>query len=105
MNIDLSQWKKKKEILQQLKAQGSPMNERAFRRAIQNHNNLFSAGLVDSYIVHDNRRGYKESRDYNEIMRSLRDKRRRANTMLKEARKAEMQLGIAAGDLLEDADD
>lgn len=88
--LSLTKWKKKREILKDLQRIGINISERKFRKQVEINNRLYGEGQANYYIVHGNN-GYKMSFDWNEIEKSIADKRKRALTMLAECSKAEKQ--------------
>lgn len=88
--LSLNKWKKKKEILSELKSQGIVLNERKFRKYVEKNNNMYGDGVTDYYIAHSNN-GYKITFDWEEVELSIKDKRKRALTMLAECSKCERQ--------------
>lgn len=88
--LSLTEWKKKKQILAELKSKGFRISERWFRQLVEINNKLYGEGQVDYYIVHSSN-GYKLSFNWDEIEKSIADKRKRALTMLSECSKAEQQ--------------
>lgn len=88
--LSLTKWKKKKQVLSELNNQGLKISERAFRKQVEINNKLYGNGQADYYIVHSCK-GYKLSFNWDEIEKSISDKRKRALTMLAECSKAEKQ--------------
>lgn len=88
--LSLNEWKKKKIILSELKSKGFDVNERHFRKQVEINNYLYGEGKLDYYIVHSVK-GYKLSFNWDEISKSIADKRKRALTMLAECSKATKQ--------------
>lgn len=88
--LSLKKWKKKKEILSELKSQGIVISERKFRKYVEKNNNMYGDGVTDYYIAHSNK-GYKITFDWEEVELSIKDKRKRALTMLAECSKCERQ--------------
>lgn len=88
--LSLTKWKKKREILKELHKIGINISERNFRKQVEINNKLYGEGQANYYIVHGNN-GYKLSFDWDEIEKSIADKRKRALTMLAECSKAEKQ--------------
>lgn len=79
--IDLRDWKKKKQIIKELEAKGEITDERVIRLHIEKHNILYCQGVNEDYIIHSNK-GYKKTKDREEILASLNDYRKRALNML-----------------------
>ena len=82
-NVNLGDWLKKGEILRMFELRGIKVNERTFRKMVKEHNKRFMNHEVDYFIAHSNK-GYKATKDHDEILRSCRDKRKRALDMLYE---------------------
>ena len=68
--LSLTKWKKKKQILAELKAKGINVSERSFRKQVQIYNRLFGDSKVDFYIVHSVR-GYKKSFNWKKLFNQL----------------------------------
>ena len=85
--LSLTEWKKKREVLKELRKEFK-VSERQFRLLVAQNNKLFGQGVVDYYIAHS-ARGYKKTFDWNEMKRSIADNRKRAITMLVDCDKAE----------------
>lgn len=83
--IDMFSWKTKKQILNELKQNGVYLNERYFRKMIENHNKLFCQHKVNYYIVHSSK-GYKLTQDRKEIIDTVKDFRKRAVNQFNKAR-------------------
>ena len=79
--IDLSEWKKKKEIIEEAEAKGITIDERAWRKYVENYNKKYIAHEQVDFIVHSNK-GYKLTSDKQEIIKSLKDNRKRSLNML-----------------------
>lgn len=79
--VDMSEWKTKKVLLKELKSAGIILTERALRNIIIKHNDLYMEHESDIYIAHSNR-GYKATRNTDEIKASINDNRKRAINML-----------------------
>lgn len=90
--VDLSDWKKKPQILKELKNNGLTISERSFRKRVELHNMLYEEHLVDKFIAHSSK-GYIATNDKNLIIDSLRNNEKRAITMLKAASKTLRALG------------
>ena len=71
--IDLSDWKTKKQILSELKHGGIIIDERRLRKLVELQNKLFYNHESDIFIAHSSK-GYKATKDYEEINNSLKDK-------------------------------
>lgn len=79
--IDLSDWKKKTQILKELKEAGVPMTERGFRKNVETNNKMYEEHITPMFIAHSNN-GYIATQDREIIINSLRDNRKRAMTMI-----------------------
>lgn len=90
--IDLSNWKKKPQILKELKENGYPIKDRDFRKRVELHNKLYEEHIVNTFIAHSCK-GYIATTDKNIIIASLRDNEKRAITMLKATSKTLKALG------------
>lgn len=88
--LSLTEWKKKREILSELKNKEIEMSEREFRKLVQINNKRYGNGYSNYYIAHSCR-GYKLTTNWDEIKQSIVDKRKRAITMLVECNNAEKQ--------------
>lgn len=79
----IGNWKTKSAILKQLKRDYDyELDERSFRKMVENFNKEYRAHLTDGwYIVHSNR-GYKITKDHDEIIQSDKDLTKRALNML-----------------------
>lgn len=88
--LSLKEWKKKQDILSELKSQGIVISEREFRKRVEKNNNMYGDGVAEYYIAHSNN-GYKITFDWDEVELSIKDKRKRALTMLAECSKCERQ--------------
>lgn len=105
--IDLSNWKTKKEINKELEQYGIQINERAFRKSLEKHNELYFAHKKDFYIAHSSK-GYKITKDTEEIRNSLKDNFKRGIDQLQKYHKgikalgenANFRLGLKNGELI-----
>lgn len=88
--LSLTEWKKKRVILQRLKLNRLILGEREFRKQVEKNNKMYGDGVVDYYICHS-QNGYKLTYNWEDLEISIRDKRKRALTMLAECSKAEKQ--------------
>ena len=79
--VDISDWKKKKNILNELKSQGINVDERYIRQHFEHHNKRYSYHLEDKFIAHSYK-CYKLTDDREEIISSVKDNRKRALKML-----------------------
>lgn len=88
--VNLTDWKTKKQILNELREHGIKLPEREWRTYVEKHNKMYAAGITDKYIVHS-LKGYKLTQDTSEIHAALNDYEKRALNMLQkvsEGRKA-----------------
>lgn len=85
--LSLTEWKKKREILNELRKEFK-VSERQFRLLVAQNNRLFGQGIVNYYIAHSSR-GYKKTFNWDEMKRSIADNRKRAITMLVDCDHAE----------------
>lgn len=83
--INLFNWKKKREILKELKENGVYIHEREFRLIVKKHNKLFCEHKTEYFIAHSNK-GYKLTKDEEEIMRSAMDYKKRAIDQFRKSR-------------------
>lgn len=81
--IDLSSWKSVKDCLNELKLGGIGIDERQLRKLVKANNISFINHEVDTFIAHS-QKGYKATKDREEILSSMNDKYKRAFNMLKE---------------------
>ncbi len=79
--IDMSDWRTKTDILQELKIKGLEMDERYFRQVVEKHNKLFYNHEINVFIAHSSK-GYKATTDEDEIRMSAYDYRKRAMDQL-----------------------
>lgn len=90
--IDMSNWCKKKTILNLIEQSGHKMNERIFRGIVAYNNILFAEGQRDFYIAHSNQFGYIATKDKAIIKSSIADLRARALDMLWKVSSTEKRL-------------
>lgn len=67
--IDLSDWKKMKEIKLELHREygiNLSKDNREWRKAVKRWNKLWSTGDVPFYVTHSNTKGYKATTDFKE---------------------------------------
>jgi len=82
--IDLTNWKKKSQILKELKEQGLVVSERNLRKLIEVNNKGFKEHIQGvKFIAHSNTLGYIATTDENIIKQSVEDNKKRALTQLK----------------------
>lgn len=70
--INLFEWKKKKDILKELKQNGVYIDERGWRKIVERHNKLYCEHKTDYYICHSNK-GYILTKDENLIRTTAKD--------------------------------
>nr|DAU67706.1 MAG TPA: hypothetical protein [Caudoviricetes sp.] len=90
--LDLKEWKKKKDILKELKNNGVRMSERAWRKSVELHNKRYFEHQTDKYLAHSVK-GYKLTADKDEIIASAKDYRTRAFNQLVKASKTLRVMG------------
>ena len=90
--IDLTEWKTKKQINEELRAYSVQLNERTFRKNVENHNELYFAHEKEFYVAHGSK-GYKMTKDTEEIRESLRDSLKRGLDQLSKYHKGIKALG------------
>ncbi len=92
--IDLTKWKKQKEIILELhRDYGININAREWRNAVSKWNKKFADHEVDYYITHSNSKGFKATQDYKEALISINDYKKRALNMLKKASESSKAFG------------
>lgn len=91
--VDLTNWKHKNEIIKDLFMQNFLVDERELRREIKKYNAKFYNHEIDTFIVHSNSKGYKLTKDVEEIKESIKDNRKRALNMLYEESRVKKALG------------
>lgn len=90
--IDLTEWKTKKQINDELRVYSVQLNERTFRKNVENHNDLYFAHEKEFYVAHSSK-GYKLTQDTEEIRESLRDSLKRGIDQLSKYHKGIKALG------------
>lgn len=90
--IDLSEWKKKSQILEELETGGIKIDERRLRKLIELQNNLYCEHETKNFIVHSSK-GYKVTTDREEILKSVADNHKRAINLLYKESKTKKALG------------
>lgn len=90
--IDITDWKTKKEILDDYKALDVKMDERAFRKLVENHNKRFFNHSEDTFIAHG-RKGYLMTKDAEIIRNSIEDGKKRALNLLWKYSRTKKALG------------
>ena len=91
--IDLTTWKTKKQINEELKVYSVQLNERTFRKNVEEHNQQYFAHQKEYFIAHHNGKGYKMTKDTEEIRESLRDSLKRGLDQLSKYHKGIKALG------------
>ena len=92
-DLDLTRWKKRKDILRELNGDGAGISDRAFRKWVEDFNKTYDGRQQPEYIVHGPK-GYKITKDRAEIKRSIADNDRRAITILRQTRRVRRFLGM-----------
>lgn len=93
-NIDLSNWKKQKDIIFELHREyGINISSREWRIQVETWNKRFASGEVEYYITHSNSLGYKATTDYLEALIGRNDYIKRAVNMLNKARNCDKAFG------------
>lgn len=88
--IDLSNWKKQNEIIDELYLEhGIIITPRSWRNKVSQNNKMFASGLSNVYITHSNSKGFKATTDYQEAKIGRNDYLKRAFNMLKKARECD----------------
>lgn len=91
--INLSEWKTKKQIINELKTNGIYVEERTWRSLVESYNYRYMDGVNDKYIIHGSK-GYKLTNDKKEIMHSIQDLRNRSLNMLSKYSRTYKALGL-----------
>jgi len=92
-DLNLTHWKKRKDILKELRQEGNGISDRAFRKWVEDFNKTYDGRKQPEYIAHGPK-GYKLTTSRDEIRRSVTDNDRRAYTMLKQTRNVRRALGM-----------
>lgn len=88
--IDLTNWKKQKDIIFELHREwGINISSREWRTQVEKWNKKFADGTVDYYITHSNSKGFKSTTDYKEARIARNDYLKRAFNMMKKARECD----------------
>ena len=88
--IDLSKWKKQKEIIVELHREyGINISPRQWRAEVEKWNKAFSRGEKKYYITHSNSLGYKSTTEYQIAKIGRDDYLKRAFDMLRKARECD----------------
>jgi Zn-dependent peptidase ImmA (M78 family) len=90
--IDLTEWKTRKQINEELRVYSVRLNERTFRKNVESHNELYFAHEKEFYVAHGSK-GYKMTKDTEEIRESLRDSLKRGLDQLSKYHKGIKALG------------
>lgn len=90
--IDLTEWKTKKQINEELKQFGVQINERAFRLQVEKHNEMYFSHIKENYVAHSPK-GYKLTTDKQEIINSIEDNKKRGLDQLVKYHKCLKALG------------
>ena len=90
--IDLTEWKTKKQINEELRVYSVRLNERTFRKNVESHNELYFDHEKGFYVAHGSK-GYKMTKDTEEIRESLRDSLKRGLDQLSKYHKGIKALG------------
>lgn len=92
--IDLTNWKKQKDIILELHREyGINISSREWRNQIEKWNKKFANDEVDFYITHSNSKGYKATTNYQEALIGRNDYVKRATNMLQKARNCDKAFG------------
>lgn len=91
--ISLNDWKTKTKIITELKEQGVKINERTWRLFVERNNKAYCNEETEFYIVHG-KKGYKATKNEDEIIASINDLHSRALNMLWKQSQAKKALGI-----------
>ncbi|MGJ0961695.1 hypothetical protein ACR75P_08420 [Faecalicoccus pleomorphus] len=79
--VDLTDWKKRQEIMLDLLHQGIVINDREIRTWAEEQNEDWYKGTSEFYIAHS-QNGYKQTTDRNEILDSAKDLKKKGINML-----------------------
>lgn len=90
--VDLNDWKTKKEIIRGLFLNNFQIDERTWRRIVKEHNQKFYNHELDTFIAHSNK-GYKLTKNVEEIKESIKDNHKRALDMLYEEAQIKRAIG------------
>lgn len=86
--VDLTDWKTQREILNELNSKGINITSRSWRTAVEKWNKRFSEGLEKKYITHSNQYGFKATSDIKEAKIGINDYISRSRDMEKKVREA-----------------
>lgn len=88
--INLTDWKKQKDIILELHREyGINISSREWRIQVEHHNKKFANGEVDFYITHSTSKGFKATKDYKEALEGKNDYLKRAYNMIKKAKQCD----------------
>ena len=90
--VDLTEWKTKKKIIKEIEENGMTVDERAWRKYVENHNKKYWDHEEEQFIVHSSK-GYKLTSDKKEIIESIQDSRKRGINLLWKSSKTMKALG------------
>lgn len=90
--IDLSEWKTRKEILNEYNKLGIHVADRTFRKVVEENNKRFYNHETEWFIAHGTK-GYIKTKDNDIIQKSIMDGKKRAITLLKIYRDTKKALG------------
>lgn len=76
-------WTTKDQILERIKENGLVVEERYFRKMVEKFNDLYQEHKTNGYNIIHSSKGYKLTKDYNEMRKSDEDLYKRAMNMLK----------------------
>ncbi len=79
--LDMSDWKTKRQLMDELTERGIVMDERVFRKFVETNNKKFFNHELDEYIAHSSK-GYIKTSDPEIIMKSIEDGKKRALNLL-----------------------
>ena len=94
--INLSDWKKQKEIILELHREygiNISKDGREWREAVEKWNKKFASGDVPFFVTHSNSKGFKATINYQEAKIARNDYMKRAFNMLRKARECDMAFG------------
>ena len=90
--VDMRDWKTKEQILKELKKDGLSLDERKFRKIVEQHNEIYMQHFTDKFIAHGPK-GYKVTTDEKEIKMSAGDYMARAVDQFTKYHKIKKALG------------
>ena len=89
--LSTTEWKHKEDILNDFAKDGIDIDERIFRKYIQENNHQYAIGESNYYIAHSNTNGYKIATEWKDIDESTKDSLKRGFTMISDAYKTRKQ--------------